>query len=173
MGGEGLTLEELAARNVHGVTLEKLTQLAEKRQFYSVSDALVAAKKAKEKESKETKALRKKWAEKILKEEAKQAEDETKNTNNNNNSAVANNKVRIEVCANNGQAHPVKVLFCFPFIFFVCFEKLATQVLVVRADDEIAEIVKQAAKKIGLPFSAKTKLFDNKGAVIESVREGC
>ena len=43
----------------------------------------------------------------------------------------------------------------------------------VRTDDEMTEIVKQAAKKMGLPFSAKTKLFDNKGAVIESVREGC
>ena len=119
--GEGLTLEDLAARNVHGVTLEELTQLAEKRQYYSVSDARVAAKKER-KESKETKALRKKWAEKILKEEAKQASGETTNLNNNsNNSAASSNKVRIEVCANNGQAHPVKVLFCFSLIFFVLF----------------------------------------------------
>lgn len=42
----------------------------------------------------------------------------------------------------------------------------------VKADESIGEIAKQAAKKIGLPFSSKTKVFDNKGLEVSKVSEG-
>ncbi len=146
--GKDLSVDELAARNVHGIARESILHLSEKRQDYSVSDARAAAKKL-EKDSKEVAALRKKWAAKVL-----DAVTDNDSSSNASASAVSSSKIRLEVCANNGQANPVKVL-------------------VVRADEDLAEVTKQAAKKMALQYSAeKTRLFDNKGADVTVLREG-
>jgi predicted kinase len=95
--GENVSIDELAKRNVHGLSKEAIAALAEKREMYSVADARAVKLK---KDSKETAALRKKWSAKVAEPQMESVPA----------AASVSNKVRLEVCANNGQAHPVKVL---------------------------------------------------------------
>ncbi len=133
--------EELAVRNTHNVSADVIRSLAGKMERYTVTDCLQAAKTMHE--TKETTALRKKWAQKVR----ESVEPVTMLA------AKVGGKIRLEVCANNGQAHPVKAV-------------------VVAEGTSIADITKQAAKKAGLTFSAKSRLFDNVGKDVERVCEG-
>ena len=137
-------LEMLAERNKHGVPLEKIKQMKEKFENFSVKD-VESLLKSREKESRHILDLRKKYRENIKAEEEGENEQEVVVS-----SEPSSGKVRTEVFKNDGQAFPVKVM-------------------VVPHDMSLENLKKLACQKVGLKKSKKCRLFDNRGEEIVNV----
>jgi hypothetical protein len=114
---EEFNCADLAKRNIHNVSEETILQLLSKREKYSVNDARNSAKQMK-KDSKEGILLRKKWASKLQKQYSEKLQEKEKTIDDSNSEKAT--KIRLEVCANNGQANPVKVTV-IGFFFFSSF----------------------------------------------------